>query len=461
MYSTHDSSKFITNNQRKPGRSRRSAFLLALGLILSLVIVASADYVGTDLNGVFIKATAPCCTGLAVNDVVSFIITATPLDTGSGPNGVVAYTTVYVPAGVSVIGAEFVNDSGTTIDPTDVPPIADGFGKRKTQFPNTSAPGTTDGFLNALMQDTGIFYITDDQTKASTSLTGVGSLDPSGSPVTVIISQWDYNQVLAFGTKKGGTDALFYDGNDGKGNTPLVDIGAGVLAGTGSGVAGPQTYYTNDYDPDCDAGSGSAAANVEDLKCVGPWNRIQYSNDNMGGSGLITTATEIGLNTDTSDDAGASGVVLSDVNPLPADTNALRDVFGNHTEGTLEHAKITFKITDVTAFLASVVSPVDRTFCASSTGGDIDKTGGGGNGTSSGGSVDRGAQDNIWRYFEGANNTCNITGPTAISLQSFASNGWAANLPLADLIWIIASLIILLLVGGTAVIRHRSNNAIS
>ncbi len=119
--------------------------------------------------------------------------------------------------------------------------------------------------------------------------------------------------------------------------------------------------------------------------------------------------------------ATSAGHVLSSGNPLNSATNAVRYVFGARSVGDLELARITFKVTDVAAFTAAIQN---NTFCADGTGGDHDKDG-------------RGAQDSIWRYYEGNNHTC-FEGAPAASLTKVPEyvNGSASSdvVPLSSVI---------------------------
>ena len=130
-------------------------------------------------------------------------------------------------------------------------------------------------------------------------------------------------------------------------------------------VAGPDTYYTNDYNPDC-----SVSTNFEDdVTCVAPWQRIATLNAKIGGSGLVTPTAEGAIqNTSVATSAGYS---LSTSSPLPAGTNSVRYVQGARRLGELETASITFRITDAAAFIASFS---DDTLCLDSTGGDTSDT---------------------------------------------------------------------------------------
>ena len=349
-----------------------------------------ADWVGTAVNRVIVDPESlPVITdGYDLGDEVSFILETTPADTGS-EIGAVAWMLVYMPDGVEVVGAELVSPDGdgtySAIPAEDASPMSDDCGNRGCKFPTAETPNGDDSHINEIQQDTGIFYSTD----ARNALIPGGispQIDPTGVVAQTVYNQWDYDQTLAFGI------GAALSGNDGKGVQPLIELtpGDGTWYGTGSPVAGPDVYYTNDYNPACNYAIG-ANDFEKDIKCVGPWQRIKYDNAKFGGSGPITPAT-VGtttlVNTAVLTTAGHD---LSSSNPLPGTTKAVRFVQGERRLGDIENGRITFKITDAAAFYQSVF--VDRDLCLDANGGDTDKPG-------------RGAQDNPWRYYESNNHTC-------------------------------------------------------
>jgi|GEM_PF-6435384 len=398
-------------SQNKLGRanikSRVSALIniLVLFIFLATPFAVAADYVSTAINRIFIDpASMPVVAdGYQVGDEIGFIMETTPKITNGAVAGAGAWATAYIPAGVEIVGAELVtaNSDGTySARPAkDIASIQDGCGARGCSLPTT---GTyQNGVLAENQQDTGIFYSVDSRT----ALLGAAlSIKPTGPQVTPqsIWNQWDYDQIVAFGT----STAL--SGNKGKGVTPVVQIG-GVWYGSGSPVAGADTYFTNDYNPNCDAGSVFQA----DLGCVGPWQRIQYDNSKLASSGAVspaaaTTGTYINNGVVTT-----AGYVLNTSSPLPSSTNAVRFVQGARRVGDLEYSRITLRITDLAAFTADIASGTK--FCMDSTGGDHDKPG-------------RGPQDNIWRYYEGDNHVC-FQGNTDATLLKQAKyvNGAPSN----------------------------------
>ena len=302
--------------------------------------------------------------------------------------------TFYTPAGVEVVGAEFVQPLGdgsyATVGAEDTDATYDGYGVRGAvgYVPAAGATQLGEGNVNEVQQDTGIFFSTDSSTALlAAPLTDLTPTGPQTKPA-VVWNLWDHRQLDAFGT------AASLSGNGGNGNTPVVSTDSGATwAGVGSMVAGADTYYTNDYNPGC-----SASANFEDdVTCVGPWQRIATVNAKIGGSGAVTPATAQGaiLNTSVATSAGYS---LSTSSPLPAGTNSVRYVHGARRLGELETASITFRITDAAAFIASMS---DDTLCLDSTGGDTSDVAG---------------KDNPWRYYEPAHQ-CSLLNANANLLK--------------------------------------------
>jgi uncharacterized repeat protein (TIGR01451 family) len=388
--------------------SRGAGFLLAL-LFSNM---AAADYVGTAVNRILLDPTSLSVVvdGFQVNDEVSYVLETTPSDTGSTV-GTGAWATAYMPNGVVVVSAELVIPSGggyIKIPAKDVGPMAEDCGARGCNNWTEIAGSFEDAPLGPGQQDTGIFYSTDARTvQLASPLAGT----PSGSGTQSIWNQWDFDQIVAFGMKKNVDAAwpLLNPGIDGKGNTALVSSDGGTSwKGTGSPVAGPDTFYTNDYDPDCNTVSASL---VDDTQCVGPWQRIKYDNAKIsglaGGAALTpaSTATSVLVNNSVLTGAGHDFTVDG---ALPANTNAVRFVQGIRRLGDIEYARVTFKIVDAAAFAQSVF--VDRDFCLDGTGSDTDKPA-------------RGAQDNIFRYYEGNPHSCY----TGSSDANFAKLGRFVN----------------------------------
>ena len=385
---------------RRPLRAVLWVLVAAVGV--GVVGRVWADYVGSLTNRVFVDpgSLSVIADGYQNGDVLTLILETTPADTGSD-SGHAAWMTFYVPAGVEVVGAEFIqplsDGSYAPVGAQDTDATYDGFGVRGAvgYVPAAGSTRLGEGFVNEVQQDTGIFYSTDSLTALlATPLTDLTPTGPQTKPA-VVWNLWDHRQLDAFGTG----NAL--SGNGGKGNTPVVSTDSGATwAGVGSMVAGPDTYYTNDYNPDC-----SGSANFEDdVTCVGPWQRIATVNAKIGASGAVTPATTQGAIQNTSV-ATSAGYSLSTSSPLPAGTNSVRYVHGARRLGELETASITFRITDAAAFIASMS---DDTLCLDSTGGDTSDVAG---------------KDNPWRYYEPAHQ-CSIMNANANLLkQSVYVNG--------------------------------------
>ncbi len=331
------------------------AVLLTVGYVLG-ARQAHADYVGSLTNRIYVDPAdiAVIADGYQNGDEISYILETTPADTGS-TQGENAYMTVYVPPGVEVIGAEFVEPSGSlfvAVPAHDVDPINQDCGNRGCKsftpvLPTNPALGK--GSIAEVQQDTGIFYSTDSRTALIVPAGNRPTVDPTGVAVQSVANLWDRDQVLAFGTNSPAA----LSGNAGTGQTPLVTTDSGTTwKGTGSAVAGPLTCFTNDYNPSCNA-AGSTAF-IQDVQCVGPWQRIQYPNSKFGCAGAIVpkTTSAVGGLTNTSV-LTAAGVAVSPGAPLPATTNTVRWVHGGRRLGDIENGRITFRITDATAFVNS------------------------------------------------------------------------------------------------------------
>ena len=395
----------------------RAMSIAILGmLVLSLISpsVVHADYVGSQTLRIFLDpaSSAVVSDGYQAGDVVSWILETAPRDTGS-TFGDAAYMSLYVPPGVEVVGAEFVNPSSggnyITRPAKDTGKAYFDCGSRNCQAwtPATGTIHLANGAIDQVQSDTGIFYSTDPRT--ALVVAGVGSLDPTGGPPTqVIYNQWDYDQLSAFGV----SGAL--SGNGGTGNTPLVTTNNGATwAGTGSGVAGPNTFYTNDYNPNCST-SNTPTAFVNDVTCVGPWQRIAYPNSKLADSGPLTPSTTNNAGAGNTSVLTAAGFSLSTGNPLPAGTNVVRWVHGARVLGDLEYGRVTLRITNPAAFVASFSND---TFCLESTGSDTS---------------DVAAKDNIWRYYEPEHkcfDTLNgSTGAALLTKSEFTVNGCSSSL---------------------------------
>ena len=199
--------------------------------------------------------------GLQVGDVVKYIIKYRPAANG-GNTGANGYITDYVPYGLQVIGAAFVQPDGFG-GYVEVPPPPAGDmsndpacnGRRfcvsaRPTLPATPANTAGVGTLAQLYADTGIWYSTDPR----------NYLIPGTVPPTPR-NLWDQQQIqYARGVAGGGCRFK----------------GAAGPWGTGSPVAGPDTFYPNEINPlTCLAGP------------VGPWHRIAYPGSRIGTYGLM------------------------------------------------------------------------------------------------------------------------------------------------------------------------------
>ena len=352
-------------------KNSRRVFNLVNKLVLVSVMVwapsSYADYLGTDNLRIFPAPIADLTDGYDVGDRIEFVIEVTPRDTGS-TEGNAAWSTFYIPAGSKVVAAKYVirDGSGAYVAKSadDVDSTYDGWGARGAK---NYGVGLDEGFVNEVQQDTGIFYSTDPRTAQVPA--GLAIVSPTGVADNQPFNQWDRDQVLAFG------DGSAISGNGGQGNTPMV-LGT-PNAGTGSPVAGVDTYYTNDYNP----------ANVlAPYGSVGPWLRIETPGDKIGGSGPVTPAVEQGAVINTAVDV-VGGFQLDSVltsgmpaTSLPAGTNAVRIVHGARRIGDIERWSVILEVTNVNDFLARMDA---GEICADSIPADTTP-----------------AKDNNWRYYE-------------------------------------------------------------
>ncbi len=310
--------------------------------------------------------------GLRQGDVISYIVESVPAPNGA-TLGAAGYVLDYIPPGTEVVGASFVRkvpdptkyDGWAYIDaPMPYPGIlADGFGPRGL---NGYLPPFGEGCLSCGVQDTGIFFSTDPRTARLATpydITLCTKAKLSGTQTRFLVyNQWDYDQFMAFGNTKGCAPvppALYPDpklltGGSGRGNPPVIDlsgVGAGPWAGLASPVAGPDTFYKNDFNP---LGDGNAAVNSPlDFANQGPWRRIQYPNSLIGGSGAVAPVLTPGTDT-ISGVPATGGWVLSSANPLPRTTNAIRFAFGERVVGDVEHVRVKVRIYDIAAFAAGL-----------------------------------------------------------------------------------------------------------
>ncbi len=356
---------------------------LTVASFLAFSGLVNADYLGTDNLRIFPIPLDDIVDGYDVGDQIQFVIEVTPRDTGS-EEGNAAWSTFYVPAGTVVVDAHYVRIGAggeyVVASADDVDDTYDGFGVRGSR--NYGA-GLGNAYVNEVQQDTAIFYSTDARTQQqfanATSPNGFDTVDGTGVAATMVYNVWDRDQTEAFGENGA------ISGNGGSGNTPMV-LGS-PNRGTGSPVAGPDAYYTNDYNP---SRGGSL---VNRLSGIGPWQRIEALGDKIGGSGAVTPANAQGAITNTSVPA-TGGFVFTGSNSLPANTNAVRIVHGARRLGDLERWSITLELTDVNAFLTQLDA---GRVCADSIPGDTTP-----------------AKDNNWRYYEVSRSCADLDSTAAI-----------------------------------------------
>ena len=373
------------------------AKLFATTLVLGLASTTAlrADYLPTDSIRVFVDpaSLSEIADGIDNGDVITFIGEVTPrLKDADKPDGVATWMTFYPPAGVEVVGAAIVDQAGSSyvpINAKDIGPTYEDCGSKGCNYPTSG--NTQNGGVHEGQGDTGIFFSTDSATDHDNALdiTGTGITAPFGEcnptgpddKTTGPFNLWDYWQVCAFGTGS----ALSNGGGDA--NTAVVtQDGGSTWVGTGSIVAGNDSYYTNEFDPTCDGSDNSTDTFPADLLCSGPWQRIEYPNDKIGGALAVaprnTSGGHDGSNSTGFAVSATGGHALSALNPLSSSTNAVRYVMGERHLGDIELGSITFRITDAAAFETSVENDE---FCMMSTGGDTSTIAG---------------RDTPWRYYE-------------------------------------------------------------
>jgi len=356
--------------------------------------------------------------GIQPGDTLSYIIESIPVDDG-GTQGVNGYITDYVPIGLEVIGASFVSRVPSPGKPGGFDYVNKAINPAGLMQAGTGNRGAIfaglipfdDGALPEGSQDTGIFYSTDPRTAYRSGVgvlpfvLGVGGCTGAGFAPGIynVFNDWDYAQFLAFGNGCGSSLANALGAlRAGSGVQPIVSLGIGLgWAGLGSPVAGPLTYYTNDYNPGLVVLPVSPVAAVLPpitalpYSGIGPWQRISYPGSRIGGSGLIAPAlipggglVTAGVNNSVPTSAGH---FLSAGNPLPYNalvttvaalrnplttghTNAVRWAFGQRMVGTIERVKISFRVKSI----ANFGSPgVDFQNHSSVFGGDITAPGAG------------------------------------------------------------------------------------
>ncbi len=357
--------------------------------------VQTTKFLAPETVSMLLARAATTSPGLAVGDVVSYIIQFTPVGNGAlvGAGG---YITDYIPPGTEVVGAAIVAKDSlgnfNNIAPNFPGGIDSGWGDRgQNSFAapfNTAAYDTSgrcaaagfvancDARINEIYADTGIFYSTDPRTAVFPALptrilqgtNGYDITPTAEAALNTIIGQtratthnlWDANQTNAFGTSAlisgltppaSTAPILITAGKIGQGPTPY---------NAGSAVAGPQSGYQ-----------------LDNTGNVGPWQRIAYSGSRMGDNTTGPATNAGSSNTAVAGFPTSIGVPLSVSNPLPAGTNAVRWAVGKLVVGEIRFVKISLRIT----------APVPSSGIVNSSevfGGDA-------------GDGDAG-QDNPWRY---------------------------------------------------------------
>ena len=337
--------------------------------------------------------------GIRTGDILSYIIESVPSPNGA-TLGSAGYVTDYIPPGMEVVGASFVDK---VPDPTKVGGFAyidrpvnlpgilgDGCGQRGCA--GAYLPPFAEGSIARGTQDTGIFFSTDLRTKrlpqalaalipplaapatAQIDITACSKSRLAGGQLAFLVfNQWDFDQTIAFGDSKGvcgGALVKAIIGGTGRGNPPVYapnPLLPTSLVGLSSPVAGPNTYYTNDYNP---IGDGVLATpSLLDFSLVGPWQRIYAPGSLIGGSGPVTSflvnGPEVIAGVPTS-----AGWALSTSNPLPPSTNAVRWAIGERAVGTVEHVKIIMRVKNITQFGTGAINNLAYTNHSEVYGGD-------------------------------------------------------------------------------------------
>jgi uncharacterized repeat protein (TIGR01451 family) len=326
--------------------------------------------------------------GFQVGDTVTYIIQFSPIANSAtiGANG---YITDYIPPGTQVIGASYVNKSGTvlvagdtydnyiTVSPSLPGSMPAGWGGSNgntylnpfnvNSYDSTGrcaaagiAAGACNGRLSDLYADTGIFYSTDPRTQVFPAVptrivqgingyfvnaTREGQLNPIiGQADATTHNLWDAAMTNAFGTSAGvGLPTPAPNANAVVGR--LSSTGSGpVPFGAGSPVAGPQSGYPLDYTAQ-----------------VGPWQRIAYSGSRMGDITLgparaDSQSSPLGDNANglvnatpyplfVTGNPTPLGYNVTPNNPLPSGTNAVRWAVGKLVVGQISYVKITLRLT--------------------------------------------------------------------------------------------------------------------
>jgi len=306
--------------------------------------------------------------GLRQGDIISYIVESVPAPNGA-TLGAAGYITDYIPPGVEVVGAHFVQkvpdptkyNGWAYIDGSMPYPgiLSDGWGQNGGLKQNYLPPFGQGNLANGV-QDTGVFFSTDPRTARIAipyDITICTKAALAGTQLSFLVyNQWDFDQFVAFGDKNNTCISPLYPspklivGGTGRGNPPVLDlsgVGIGPWVGFASPIAGPGTFYSNDFNP---AGDLNIALNsVADFYTQGPWQRVQHTGALIGGSGVVTPAIARGVDTIAGVPA-TGGWALSTANPLPRTTNVIRFAIGERVVGGLEHVRVKVRIYNLAAF---------------------------------------------------------------------------------------------------------------
>lgn len=312
------------------------------------------------------RATSGGTAGLQQGDIISYIIQFSPVANGNVAVGAGGYVTDYIPAGSQVVGAAIVQPDGNgnyiNVAPDLPGTISNGWGPRNQQTYNASwttadstylaacsgVLTTCNGSLAQIYADTGIFFSTDARTQVNyatdndgiikqgtngynVSPTAENQLNPIiGQSNATTHNQWDADQTNAFGSTQAaitGTTGL-------KSTANSISSGQGAAPyNAGSAVAGK--------------GSGFK---LDNTGTVGPWQRIAYPGSRIGNpTGRATSATTsagdpLNSNIAIVGNYTSTGWNLSESNPLPPDTNAVRWALGRLVPGQTRYSKVTLKL---------------------------------------------------------------------------------------------------------------------
>ncbi len=253
----------------------------------------------------------------------------------------------------------------------------------------TTAAGLHRGTIAGVYADTGIFYSTSPKTAWDSWEFGTRPNMPSGVQYPVYLTNnrgesirprtyWDASQLIGFGLASPHSPAT--DPN-GRGSSPW---------GTANVVAGPQSGYAWDFNLDewvSNNYPGYTSATLKNtLDQVGPWNRVQYPGSQVSKDQAGLVSAVLGY---AGVDASNIGHALSEANPLPADTTAVRFSVGMLELGRTEVARVYVKVNK------------NFTTCPFPLHGDAFGGDAGG---------EQGGKDHLWRYYDPTDEVINLCG---------------------------------------------------